>query len=85
MAHVVLGVNRLHPLIIREVNSTLNGNHIIFDGGLDAVAINARHFKHDCQCLGSLENVRHWHEYPPRRCGFGLLFNLALLLDLQFL
>jgi hypothetical protein len=64
MAHVVLGVNRLHPLLVREVNSTLNGDHIILDGGLDAVAINARNFKRDCQCLGSLENVCHWHEIP---------------------
>jgi uncharacterized protein YjiS (DUF1127 family) len=50
-----------------------------------AVAIDAWHFKHDRQRLRSLENICHWHEYPTGRCALGLLVDLALLLDLEFL
>src|SRR5215467_7156196 len=81
MANVVFGVDRLHPFILRKVNSTLDRDGVILDARLDADAIDTRHFKHDGQRIGSFENICHRYEYPSRRRTLGFLLDFALLLD----
>jgi hypothetical protein len=39
MAHVVFRIDRLHSLILRKIDSTFNGDNIILDIRLDAVAV----------------------------------------------
>jgi CheY-like chemotaxis protein len=82
---VVFGVDGLHPLILREVNPPLDCDDIVLHVGLNAVALDTGHFKHNGQSFGSFEDVGHRHEHARRRRALGLLVDLALLLDLQFL